>query len=337
MLEKVFDSGDVPAPDRVEAFRDVTARTLVPTEISGETPPGLRPASAFRAVLQAADLGGVTVAAPVLAALRSHRTPRLVRQSDPEMYVVALTLSGRTHMAMERRAAALRAGDFVVFSTSRPYQGAVDARWGASASVVVQVPRTLVAVPPDRVERIQAARIPGRDGVGGLLAGFLARMAADTAPSRAADDRRLGGVLAELVTAWLAHHCDCEDQTPAESRGHLQFLQITSFIRRHLGDTALSPGAVAAAHHVSLRTLHRLFHDHGQGETPASYIRRRRLAHARHDLADPYLAARPVQAIAARWGFPRPPDFTRAFRAAYGTTPTQYRQERLRTHRGTQP
>lgn len=105
---------------------------------------------------------------------------------------------------------------------------------------------------------------------------------------------------------------------------------MLDFIRRHLSAADLSPAAVAAAHHISLRTLHRLFHDHGQEDTVASCIRRRRLARARRDLADPSLAARPVHAVAARWGFQQAPDFTRAFRTAYGTTPTKYRQERLR-------
>ncbi len=37
----------------------------------------------------------------------------------------------------------------------------------------------------------------------------------------------------------------------------------------------LSPAAVAAAHHISLRSLHQLFHD--EGLTVAGWIRQRRL------------------------------------------------------------
>jgi AraC-like DNA-binding protein len=39
---------------------------------------------------------------------------------------------------------------------------------------------------------------------------------------------------------------------------------------------------------------------------------------------------RPISAIAARWGFLRPADFSRAFRAAYGMTPRELRQTALR-------
>ncbi|MGO4431637.1 helix-turn-helix domain-containing protein, partial [Streptomyces sp. MCAF7] len=40
---------------------------------------------------------------------------------------------------------------------------------------------------------------------------------------------------------------------------------------------------------------------------------------------DPRLAARPIQATATSWGFSRPGDFTRAFRGAYGMSPSEYR------------
>ncbi|KAA6211814.1 helix-turn-helix domain-containing protein [Streptomyces filamentosus] len=49
------------------------------------------------------------------------------------------------------------------------------------------------------------------------------------------------------------------------------------------------------------------------------------MSRCRRDLADPALDHLPVSVIGARWGYLRPSDFTRAFRAASGTTPTSYR------------
>ncbi|WEO99829.1 helix-turn-helix domain-containing protein [Streptomyces sp. FXJ1.172] len=328
MLEKVFDSQRVPVPDRVEAWRDITASALIPNEFTIDR------ASEFRASLKAADLGGAQVTALTYASMTSRRTPQLIRQSDPEMYAVGLILRGQQVIVQDRCEAPLGAGDLVVYSTSRPYAAVVEAGRDTAASVVVQIPRAMVPVSSNRVDRILAARMSGREGVGGLLAGFLTHLATDTAPYPPADSQRLGSVLVDLITAWLAHHIDAAGQTPAETRQHIQFLEIQNFIRRHLGDAELSPATVAAAHHISLRTLHRLFHHHAHGATVASYIRRQRLAHARRDLDDASLSTRPVHAIAARWGFPRPADFTRAFRTVYGSTPTEYRQGILRADAG---
>nr|WP_243274742.1 helix-turn-helix domain-containing protein [Streptomyces albus] len=71
--------------------------------------------------------------------------------------------------------------------------------------------------------------------------------------------------------------------------------------------------------------------------TVAAWIRRQRLEHCRRDLADPRLRDRPIHAIAARWGFPRPGDFTRAFRAAYGIPPRDYRRMAVNGEPGAEP
>ncbi|WP_371668754.1 helix-turn-helix domain-containing protein [Streptomyces sp. NBC_00289] len=329
MLEKVFDSQDLPVSKRVAAWREITASALIPNEFGIDHP------TEFRASLQAADLGGVQVTALTCTSMRSQGTPQEIRQSDPEMYAVGHILRGQRVTFQERGGSALGAGDLVVYSTCRPYQVVMEVQPGTAASVMARIPRAMVPLPSNRVERLLAAPMSGREGLGGLLAGFLTHLTSDTSPCRPADGHRLGGVLADLVTAWLAHHIDAAGQVPAVAGQHTQFLEIQDFMRRKLGDAELSPATVAAAHHISLRTLHRLFHMHAHGATVTAYIRRQRLSRARRDLADPHLATRPVHAIAACWGFPRPADFTRAFRTAYGTTPTEYRREFLHGQPGT--
>jgi AraC-like DNA-binding protein len=99
--------------------------------------------------------------------------------------------------------------------------------------------------------------------------------------------------------------------------------RIHAFIERRLGDPDLSPAAIAAAHHVSRRYLYKLFETQPTGV--AGHIRRRRLERCRRDLLDPALRARPVNAIAARWGMPDPAHFSRSFRSAYRISPAEYR------------
>lgn len=79
---------------------------------------------------------------------------------------------------------------------------------------------------------------------------------------------------------------------------------------------------------ISLSCLHRIF-EQSQGETVAAWIRGRRLESARRDLAAPSLHKTPIHAVAACWGIPRASDFTRAFRAAYGLPPKEYRLQAL--------
>jgi AraC-like DNA-binding protein len=104
---------------------------------------------------------------------------------------------------------------------------------------------------------------------------------------------------------------------------------LSSLVRQlpgqdRLGDPELSPPTVAAAHHISVRYLHKLFA--AQDATVAGFIRSRRLERSRRDLLDPARSERPVSSIAARYGFAEPAHFSRTFRAAYGSPPGEYRR-----------
>lgn len=321
MLAKVFDSRDLPVEDRIEAWRDLTERALAPNEFRIADP------ARFRATLRAVDMGEVQVTALTYSALRSRRTPRLIRRSDPAGYTAGLILRGRHGLLQERREASLGMNEMLLYSDSRPYEAAADVGRGTAATVLVQIPRASLPLRPEQVDRLLAVPLPGSGGIGGLLATFLTHLATGTGPLGPQEAVRIGSVLLDLLTAWLAHHIDAMNPAVADARRRVQFLEIRTFVVRHLGDPRLSPDMIAAAHHMSLRTLQRLFQE--QGITVGSFIRRQRLNRVHRDLADPRLAARPIHAIAARWGYAHPSDLTRAFRAAYGVGPAEYRHAHL--------
>ncbi|HEU5024916.1 MAG TPA: helix-turn-helix domain-containing protein [Spirillospora sp.] len=102
---------------------------------------------------------------------------------------------------------------------------------------------------------------------------------------------------------------------------------IKEWIEAHLRDPDLTPAAIAAAHHVSVRQLYRLFGP--SGTTVARYVRDRRLERCRRELSDPSQAGRRISAIARGWGLPDAAGFSRAFRAAYGLPPSAYRARAL--------
>jgi AraC-like DNA-binding protein len=99
--------------------------------------------------------------------------------------------------------------------------------------------------------------------------------------------------------------------------------RVQHFIEAQLANPGLDPAMIAAAHFVSVRSLHKIFA--ASGLTVAGWVRERRLEHCRRDLSDPLHADVPVGAIGARWGLPDAAHFSRAFRTAYGVSPAQYR------------
>jgi AraC-like DNA-binding protein len=100
--------------------------------------------------------------------------------------------------------------------------------------------------------------------------------------------------------------------------------QIALYVDSRLGDPELSVHRIAAAHHISVRTLYRIFAR--RGDTVQGHLRARRLDRAHHDLRTrPDLS---VSAICARWGITDVSHFARQYRARFGCTPRETRSVR---------
>jgi AraC-like DNA-binding protein len=104
--------------------------------------------------------------------------------------------------------------------------------------------------------------------------------------------------------------------------------RIRAHIDARLWDRELTPVTVAAAQHISIRYLHKLFE--GQGSTIGRWIQHRRLEEARRELARPGRSDTTVAAVARRWGFANATHFSRCFRAEYGMPPSDWRDRRTR-------
>ncbi|WP_171166523.1 helix-turn-helix domain-containing protein [Streptomyces sp. I05A-00742] len=327
LSETVFRSADVPPADRFDLWRKYIADSYVPLEIQA---PGTEGFTATQRIL---ELGAVRLWKVEHSPMSMRRTPALIRRSDPELYHLSLPLRGTMRVAQHGRARHEdRYGerDLVLLDTSRPYamEAAADLSRDRISGTGLFVPRGLLPLPAARVERLLNRRLPGNEGIGELLIQFLTQVWDRAGACRPADGPRLGTVAVDLLSAVLAHMLDSHDPCTPESRRRTLVLHVKAHIRRHLADPALTPATIAEAHHISLSYLHRLFET--EEATVAAWIRRRRLEHARHDLADPAQRTVPVHAVATRWGFSRAADFSRAFRAAYGLPPRDYRATALR-------
>lgn len=320
-METVFDSTALCARDRVAAWSDVAARALVPTKlkIANET--------YFHAHLRNSTLGIAHVASMAHGPLWSRRTPATIRQSDPEEYQIAFIRSGLHGMEQAGNQARLGPGELVLYDSSRPFDSFVEAgdrgRSG-SHSLVLQFPRSMLPLSQAKIARLLAVPLSGTEGMGRLLTQFLSTLAEERSGYVPPDAARLGHIALDLFTAVLSHYLDDTASTPGRSPQSLLFLRITSFIGCNLHDPQLAPAMIASAHHISLRYLHRIFQLHDT--TVSAYIKRQRLSRCRRDLADPGLRHLAVHVIASRWGFHRPSDFSRAFRAAVGMSPCEYRR-----------
>lgn len=316
LSETVFRSEDLPTGERFEAWRALMDRTHVPMDLRSDHE------ADFRAHQRLIRLGEVSAWPATFQQSLFRRTPKLIRQSDPEAYHLSLLLKGTGAVTWGQQQASYTTRDFHTNISSRPYE--VRTGQDPVTTVGIEIPKVLFPLPRHKADQVIGQPMSGRESIGALLACFLIQLTTDTGAYQPSDGPRLGIVLTDLVAALFAHTLEAENQLPPETRTPTLLLRIKAFIHQHLGDPDLSPDAIAAAHHISRSYLYRLFQ--AENATVVGYIRHHRLEGAYTDLTNPTLHATPIHVIAARWGFPRAADFTRAFRTTYQATPTERRR-----------
>jgi AraC-like DNA-binding protein len=309
-MPEVARTLDLPSRERFDYWKHVLSDTFVPLEVSL---PG--DGADFSGRLSGCELGSLRFFEVTAEPHTALRTARLVKSAPAGCYKVGLQLRGTSVLIQDGREATLSPGDFSLYDTDRPYTLAFS---DPHRMLVLVFPRAMLGLPRTRLATLTATRIQG--GMAALIGPFLEQMADLIDEVGGQAGVRLAGNVLDLLNTVLAERLDCFPQDP--DIGHRALMvRITAFIEAHLADAELSPAQIAAAHHVSLRQLHKLFQ--ASGTTVAGWIRQRRLEHCARDLrrGRPH----PVSAIGAHWGYPDPAHFSRLFKAAYGMSPRDYR------------
>jgi AraC-like DNA-binding protein len=242
-----------------------------------------------------------------------RRSAAASRYRPSDLLKVCIQRAGTATIAQGGREVRLTPGSMTIYDIDQPYLIALQGEWRCS---VIAFPRSAVAASRLFVDRLICRPVLVTDGPGAVLAPLVAAAVARTAEPGAAS-ALVGRASVDLVLAALA------EQHRPETADAVR-LQIDAWIRAHLAEPGLCHARVAAAHHMSGRTLHRLFSE--PGPTVTELIRGYRLDRILADLRSPAAARDSISQVAARWGVHDMPHFSRAFRARYGMTPSQARQ-----------
>lgn len=219
----------------------------------------------------------------------------------------------------QAREVLLEPGDICFYAADRPPVLDVP---GAARLKVFLVPRETLGLQESDVHRVMAAPVSRSSRLGALLSPFLSELADTVASSGPSVGEMLAwnavNLLATLATDQLG-----EDGAGTPAARSPMLARIRTFIDLHLADPDLSPDRIAGAHHISVRYLHKLFQD--EGTTVGRWIQRRRLEECRRDLMHRVRGRQTIAAVAGRWGFLSATHFSRVFRAAYGMSPSEWR------------
>ena len=305
--------------DRLDVWRDLIREHFVALDIHAERD------DAFTGAVRTAGLGHLKVASVRSGTQGCSRTPGLARR-DAETYLqVGLLTRGAARVAQDGREGVLRPGDFAVYETDRPFHWGLRGEWEL---LVLTWPRTTIALDAGASQLLTARPLRGDSGLGAIVGRMLCDLVSAPPELSAAGGVRLADEIAELVTTVAGEQV--RPLSPARSGDDL-LRRVEVYLVEHLADPDLGPAAVAAAHFISTRHLHRLFAH--RGSTVAREIQRLRLERCRRELLDPRAANRSITEVSRQWGFTDLATFSRAFRGAYGISPSAWRA----VHAGDRP
>lgn len=311
----------IQTANNLDKWATLLSNYFVPVEANGSTADDelrLGETRFFHASIYGRQWGATTLAQ---LAMETHEVARTCAVGDDAVPCVKLNIqgTGRGIIMQDGKEAVLEAGEFALVDSSRPYSVLYD---GDSSSQVLQFPRHLLHVPNDAVEELSVVPFSKDNPLTKAVTNFATQCSQALLKLPEPVSRRLTGNLIDLIGTVIASELYTSDSTLAIDKTRRREA-VVAFIENNLGDADLDPQSIAAVNYMSVRALHQLFE--GTGDTVASTVRSLRLERCRLDLETPAQAPTSITAIATRWGFVDSAHFSRAFRRAYGTTPSKWR------------
>ncbi|MEU1619223.1 helix-turn-helix domain-containing protein [Streptomyces sp. NPDC005722] len=314
MIE-AFHTETLPPDERAEYWRDAVQQAFTRFEIRTHDE------GAVRGSLWLASVGAVRIGHVEAGPQRMTRTRGTIANDSGATLIVSLQEAGSSVVAQDGRETLLSSGELVLVDSRRPFLRDFP---GGFRQNIAAIPLEMLDVPDAYLARVIGRAYPATHDIGGILASFVSRLAraAESDAYVSGTNHHLERGMVDVVTALVAHEGRLDADVSPTAEETLRLL-VGDYIRTHLGDPALSPAMIAAAHRVSVRYLHKLFQE--EDLTVGRSIRRQRLEACLDDLARPELAGLTVETIARRRGFAGPAQFSRIFRAAYGVSPASWR------------
>lgn len=311
----VLNTNEVDEVDRAEFVHEALGMTLVPIEL--HWPRHVRGVAAHGVIT---DLGDLTVCPGRTSALRVERTSALARDDMEPSIFVHVQVTGSTMVVQSDREAVLHPGELVIYDCTEPYTLLSD---GGVAGEFFRIPHAALALPHNMIRQVCAVTLSPGHPLTTLTHDFLRRLAADPALFSAPNAEAVAHPSIELVRAVIATHLQSKEVAASPLAATLQ-LRILDYARTHLHDPELCAEQIAAAHYISVRYLYRVLAE--SGISLADWIRTHRLEACRQTLFKAPDTTT-IATIARRYGFVDMSSFSRAFRAEYGFSPREWRQQ----------
>lgn len=312
-MPTTFSTLQIDSKQRLAYWNDVICKTYLAVECQPQMD------SAWEGHLQVRPLGQLELSDVLSPAMNYRRSVTELKDHHEEHYQLVLVTQGYGCVEQAGRQAVLGVGDLALYSAAQP---SLVSYPKSSRSLVLKIPRALIAARVTRLEQLTAITLKGDSGIGSMIGHLLRESFALNEGGSLPHDARLASGMLDIVSAALENTAG----VPLDSSWHNPLVPIKHYIQAHLGDPDLQICTIAHQHNVSVRTLNRLFA--AEGTTAIRWLWQQRLAASHKCLSEGRV--RQVSETALDCGFNDLSHFSKAFKKTYGISP----QQLLRSARG---
>ena len=271
------------------------------------------------------DYGPVKLGMSVTSAAIMVRDPRTIARTGMDQFHVQFYRNHGYVLTLDGAEREVRPGDVGFLDLTRP----VAIRTDGIDNLSVIIDRTLLLPLLDDPADFHGL-ILSRDSEQGIgVREHLEEMWRLGIELTVAEGLEWSRATADLIASLVNGHGQTIAATRTELR-QIQFRAISRRIERHIDDPDLCAEVLARQFFITRPTLYRMFEPHGG---IGRYILRRRLAGVFRDLSDPTRPEDRIADVFSRWGLDSHTAAGRAFRAAWGMTPSECRARALELRR----
>jgi AraC-like DNA-binding protein len=312
----LFDSKALPASEADEALSVLFAEGGLPISVSH-----VRPREAGQTSVEQWSLAEQHLFVARGNTLRLARSVTDVKAAAPERLRLGFQLTGSYTLTVGQHREKHSAGQLNITDLTQPCEFTQYDPDAAVASLEVDWDDLGLSAEAVRRSMPRLQRSP----VYPLMQAHMARLCANAgALGRSDVAAHIARATSHLAQALIAS-VDADGPRAKTALNEALDARVVEYMLLHLPDPSLTPQSIAAAHHISLRHLYRLWAHNEIGL--AEWIIAERLARAAGALATESQQRRPISAIAYSLGFKDPAHFSRRFRSRYGVPPHLWRRE----------
>ncbi|MFD7296492.1 helix-turn-helix domain-containing protein [Streptomyces sp. NPDC059897] len=315
-MSLVPDTALIPPRDREEVVRHSVRESVVAADIDH------RPAAEDISVrIGLGAVGPLRVCSARATAVTVRRTARLARKDEEPAVFLGLQMTGTSLVVQNGRECVLGPGEFAVYETNAPYTLVFDE--GVDHHFL-RFPRAALALPDRLLRGTGTVTLGSGDPVARLAFTYFSALAAADELQQGAHADAVAEPSVELLRAVLTSQAGNSRLVRGPLEATLS-LRITRYVQQHLAEPDLAAARIAAAHDISVRHPYAVLSR--SGISLGDWIRARRLAECRRELAQPGGRLRTIAAIGRSWGFVDATHFSKVFKQAYGLSPRAWREQ----------